>query len=145
MTQGKAVEKGDDLLAVNGIPIQCESGTRRISVFAEGARVAGSGWEEGDGMEAAAAAAAAAAVGGGGGDRSSMGKFTAAADADGVLILRVLRGGDARCEQEVVCSLHKTLLELASDDIEAAIEEAKINKSAETHFLGSSVKVMSES
>lgn len=97
--QGSPVEKGDELLTVNGIPYVPGSSSKlkRSSV--------------------------SSTVEDGGSAAEAGGNISARADTEGRLTLQLkrARGG----VEEVICHLHKTLLETAADDIFAALEDSR--------------------
>ena len=129
--EGQAVNVGDELLAVNGTPyvpglhsrdsISSASQGRRSAVIggASADEVSENGGERDGGREV--------------GDRNSLGKILP--DADGRLMLRVRRIASER-EEQVVCHLHKTLLETAEDDMVAVLEGARTNGNVSLILLG---------
>jgi hypothetical protein len=117
--KGNAVEKGDELLSVNGATYIPGTSRSTVSSFGDRSSVSsdggGSTGGQGDGGGGAEVS---------GDDRGSVsGNISARADREGRLTLQLkrARGG----VEEVVCHLHKTLLETAADEIATVLEEAR--------------------
>ena len=112
---GSPVEKGDELLAVNGVPYVPGTSRSTMSSLMDRSSVASNVGDGGSGAEA---------LGAQGDERGSLGaSLSARADKEGRLTLQLkrARGG----VEEVICHLHKTLIETAADEIFVVLEDAR--------------------